>query len=159
MTSLLWTNQSKDHNKWATFVTPQNKAITLPPRRYILLGKAMSLDINEKLLSLTNTCSRKTREEIFQNTLTILNIDFTTMIYQEQTEDDAYQEMDLNSFAQMMTALLGTNSERQTLLTSHPLPPLQNLPFHPLITHTRHKRHPLSFSFSTKPLPIPGQRK
>jgi hypothetical protein len=61
-----------------------------------------------------------------------------------------YQEMDLNSYAQMMTALLGTSSERQTLLTTHPLPPIKTLPFHPLMTHTRHKRHPLSLSFSTK---------
>lgn len=108
--------------------TKQNKTITLPPRRYLLLGKTMSLDLNEKLqelttkiqlihtvenapepmniftshfqllqntldqyqilVSLTNTCSRKTRQEIFHNTITILNIDYTTMIYQEQTEED-----------------------------------------------------------------------
>jgi hypothetical protein len=53
--------------------------------------------------------------------------------------------------------------ERETLLTSHPLPPLKSLPFHPLLTHTRHKKHPLSLSFSTKrvlsPSPSPVQKR
>jgi hypothetical protein len=34
-----WTNQSKTKQTWASFTTPTDKTITLPPRRYILITK------------------------------------------------------------------------------------------------------------------------
>jgi hypothetical protein len=53
MTSLLWTDQTTNTKKWATFITPQDKKITLPPRRYILLGKTLNVNDNQKLRALT----------------------------------------------------------------------------------------------------------
>jgi hypothetical protein len=111
---------------------------------------------------LTNASSRKTRQEIFHSAISILNMDFQTMIYQEQMEDQPYQEMTIHSYAQFMTSILGTNADRQALLTHNPLPNIKTIPFHPLITHMRHKRipvTPLSFTKKNLTLPPPQNKK
>jgi hypothetical protein len=35
--------------EWTTFTTPQNKIITLPPRRYIVIGSVPKVPTNDQL--------------------------------------------------------------------------------------------------------------
>jgi hypothetical protein len=112
---------------WSTFTTPQNRTISLPPRRYILQGTTSHtlteeilnelrtflnrthhassapeplnkmtshyqlhhhiLNKNLLFISLTNTSSRKNRQEIFLRSLDILRMEPSSLIYQEQTND------------------------------------------------------------------------
>lgn len=176
MTTLEWNNQTTDPKKFITFTAPQNKNITLPPRRYILIAMALK-EIQEPLpsslitiikylhhhaaapeplnqygshfqifrhqvntkklfISLTNTSSRKIRQQLLLQTLQHLNLLPIKLIYQEQSIENC-EEMDTPDESRLLTALLETKQERSSLLTNSPTPPLHTMPLHHILTHFR----------------------
>jgi hypothetical protein len=52
MNLLQWTNQTPNNEKWISFPNPQQRTITLPPRRYIVIRKVRNQITNEQLTAL-----------------------------------------------------------------------------------------------------------
>jgi hypothetical protein len=115
------------------------------------------LNKNHLYISLTNTSSRKTRQELLLTAMHILQLTPKTFIYQEQTSENEYEEMATPENATLLTGLLQTK-QRSTLTSPIPLPPLKQTQLTHLLIHIRPPSTRSSFmrqSSQTRPPPQP----
>jgi hypothetical protein len=95
------------------------------------------LDWKTLRLTLTNTCSRKTRQEIFLQSLAILKMTPEFLFYQEKDEDENLETMETRNRAQLLTGLLESKQIRQTLEPIAPPISIISNDWTNLLTHVR----------------------